>query len=137
MGTRVRISRPKPPQRKTLADNCAELIGSWRFITTQAIALILWVVINSVGPVKWDRPPFILLNLMLSFQAAFTGPVLLMAANRQSEIDRERDINHYLLDIHETDIVSGIAADLEKIARTLEERGSDENLEKGVEHSDS
>ena len=51
--------------------------------------------------VRWDPFPFILLNLMLSFQAAYTGPVLLMAANRQSEIDRRRAIRN--LELEEDD----------------------------------
>ncbi len=39
---------------------------------------------------QWDPYPFILLNLALSFQAAYATPFILMSQNRQSEIDRER-----------------------------------------------
>ena len=38
----------------------------------------------------WDPYPFILLNLVLSFQAAYTGPIVMMSQNRASEIDRKR-----------------------------------------------
>lgn len=83
-----------------VADKCSNTIGSWRFIIIQSIILAFWIILNVSLPKnkKWDEYPFILLNLMLSFQAAYTGPVLLMAGNRQSEIDRKRDIENLELD---------------------------------------
>jgi uncharacterized membrane protein len=51
--------------------------------------VLLWVGLNLVGiGLHWDPYPFILLNLMFSVQAAYTGPVLLLAGNRQSQKDR-------------------------------------------------
>lgn len=120
MGARVRLIKPKPPAERTLADRCSEVIGSWKFIGGQATVLFFWLVINLTSPMKWDKPPFILLNLLLSFQAAFTGPVLLMAANRQSEIDRKRDIDHYLIDIHDSEILESMAMQLEEIHKHVE-----------------
>ena len=120
MGRRISIRKPKPQERKvTLADRCAAVIGSWAFIGGQAFLLAMWLFINSLGPksAKWDKPPFILLNLMLSFQAAFTGPVLLMAANRQSEIDRKRDIDHYLIDVRGGELLEDMAAQLDELSR--------------------
>lgn len=74
-----------------LADRIAAIVGSWSFILSQTALLALWIVLNVVGWVQhWDPYPFILLNLVLSFQAAFTAPVLMMAQNRQSEIDRQK-----------------------------------------------
>ena len=76
-----------------VADGCAAAIGSWRFIILQTGCILLWLLANTGHALGWlpvwDQPPFILLNLMLSFQAAFTGPVLLLAANRQAKKDRE------------------------------------------------
>ena len=65
-------------------------IGSWRFLIIQSIILAIWILLNVTELVirPWDVYPFILLNLALSFQAAYTGPILLIASNRQSEIDR-------------------------------------------------
>ncbi len=122
MGTKFRIVKPKPLAKKTLADRCAEVIGSWYFIGGQAFILFLWLVINTTVPakLKWDKPPFILLNLMLSFQAAFTGPVLLMAANRQSEVDRKRDIDHYMIDVHDSQLIDTMASQLERIHKHME-----------------
>jgi uncharacterized membrane protein len=72
-----------------LADNIASGIGSWRFLIVQTILVILWVTINLIGiGLRWDPYPFILLNLMFSVQAAYTGPVLLLAGNRQNQKDR-------------------------------------------------
>ena len=73
-----------------LADSIAAVIGSWRFLIIQTIAVVLWVGLNLLGlfAFRWDPYPFILLNLMFSVQAAYTGPVLLLAGNRQSQKDR-------------------------------------------------
>lgn len=72
-----------------IADKFASIVGSWRFIIIQSCLLAVWVVLNLnrflLNP--WDPYPFILLNLMLSFQAAYTGPILLMAQNRKSAED--------------------------------------------------
>lgn len=83
-----------------VADACSRIIGSWTFIGIQSAFLTFWIILNLTAPPnkKPDPYPFILLNLMLSFQAAYTGPVLLMAANRQSEIDRKRAIENLELD---------------------------------------
>src|SRR5262245_51705849 len=72
-----------------LADTIANAIGSWRFLIVQSVLVLLWVGINLVGiGLRWDPYPFILLNLMFSVQAAYTGPVLLLAGNRQNQKDR-------------------------------------------------
>ena len=72
-----------------LADKIASGIGSWTFLIIQSCAVITWLVLNIVGFVNhWDPFPFILLNLLFSVQAAYTGPVLLLAGNRQSQKDR-------------------------------------------------
>ena len=72
-----------------LADRIAAIMGSWRFIIVQSALLALWIVLNILAWFQhWDPYPFILLNLVLSFQAAFTAPILMMAQNRQSQRDR-------------------------------------------------
>ena len=77
-----------------VADRFAVIMGSWRFIIIQSIFLTIWVTLNIVAFVKhWDPYPFILLNLMLSFQAAYAAPIIMMSQNRQSAIDRQ-DAKH-------------------------------------------
>ena len=87
--------------------------------------MVLWVCLNVGTPMKADPYPFILLNLMLSTQAALLGPIILMSNNRQGALDRERDENHYMIDIHESEVVEGMANDLERIAKRLEENGEE------------
>lgn len=72
-----------------LADTITEVLGSWKFIIIQSSFLLIWLIINSLGWFfRWDPYPFILLNLMLSFQAAFTAPIIMMSQNRQASRDR-------------------------------------------------
>ena len=77
-----------------IADRVANTVGSWPFIIAQSALLIFWINWNSYAPKKYefDPQPFILMNLVLSTQAAFATPLILMSQKRQSEIDRERDI---------------------------------------------
>ena len=79
-----------------VADRVADTIGSWPFIITQTLILVVWIVLNVTAWIKrWDPYPFILLNLMLSFQAAYSGPVIMMSQNRQSDKDRlAAEIDH-------------------------------------------
>jgi uncharacterized membrane protein len=72
-----------------IADKAAAGIGSWTFLIIQTFLVALWLVLNVIGLTHhWDPFPFILLNLLFSVQAAYTGPVLLLAGNRQSQKDR-------------------------------------------------
>ncbi|MBC7431008.1 MAG: DUF1003 domain-containing protein [Rubritepida sp.] len=99
---RLRLEKParrQPPadvrsQGQRIADAVAATVGSWRFILIQSALLAVWIALNLTAWVRaWDPYPFILLNLVLSFQAAYTAPILMMSQNRQAEIDR-RDAAH-------------------------------------------
>jgi uncharacterized membrane protein len=77
----------------------ASTVGSWPFIIIQSFILTAWLVLNSLAWVyRWDPYPFILLNLALSFQAAYSAPFVMMSQNRQSEKDRLTAQNDYLTD---------------------------------------
>jgi uncharacterized membrane protein len=72
-----------------VADKVAATMGSWPFIIIQTGILIIWIVLNITAYVQqWDPYPFILLNLALSFQAAYAAPFIMMSQNRQAAIDR-------------------------------------------------
>jgi len=72
-----------------IADQVAATMGSWRFIIIQSTILLVWIVLNVTAYfAHWDPYPFILLNLALSFQAAYAAPFIMMSQNRQQEIDR-------------------------------------------------
>ena len=92
---RLRERKPaqNPPKERLsvgnrIADTVAATMGSWRFIIIQSTILALWVILNVVAVKHWDPYPFILLNLMLSFQAAYAAPIIMMSQNRQAAIDR-------------------------------------------------
>ena len=64
-------------------------MGSWTFIIIQSLILMVWIALNITAYIaRWDPYPFILLNLVLSFQAAYAAPVIMMSQNRQQDIDR-------------------------------------------------
>jgi uncharacterized membrane protein len=83
-----------------IADQVAATMGSWSFIIIQSLLLFVWIVLNVTAFIqKWDPYPFILLNLALSFQAAYAAPFIMMAQNRQQDIDRKQAENDYQVNI--------------------------------------
>jgi uncharacterized membrane protein len=121
------------------ADRIAAIVGSWQFIIIQSTLLVAWLIVNTFAWIKaWDPYPFILLNLMLSFQAAYTAPIILMSQNRQAMIDRENQRGDYevnlkaeleiellhqkidLLRAHEIERLTGL---IEQLRRELAARG--------------
>lgn len=92
------VARLTPGQR--IADAVATVMGSWSFIIVQSAILVVWIAANLVGAIRgWDPYPFILLNLALSFQAAYAAPVIMMSQNRQQDIDRKAAENDYRINV--------------------------------------
>jgi uncharacterized membrane protein len=89
-----------------MADAIAAVVGSWPFVLGQTALLAAWLIGNGLaGGRAWDPYPFILLNLLLSFQAAYAAPIIMMSQNRQEEIDRARAIADYRVNLRaEADI---------------------------------
>lgn len=117
-----------------ISDKVAATVGSWSFIIIQSVILIIWMVLNVTAYVRqWDPYPFILLNLVLSFQAAYAAPFIMMSQNRQAAIDRadakcdyevntkaelEIELLHQKIDLlRETEIM-----ELIQVIRSLEQR---------------
>jgi uncharacterized membrane protein len=103
-GHRAETGAEKPEHALTLgqriADKVAATMGSWNFIIAQSVLLSVWIVLNVTAFVeKWDPYPFILLNLALSFQAAYAAPFIMMAQNRQQDIDRKEAENDHQVNI--------------------------------------
>jgi uncharacterized membrane protein len=83
-----------------IADLVAATMGSWRFIIIQSTLLIGWVALNVTAWINhWDPYPFILLNLALSFQAAYAAPFIMMSQNRQQDVDRQSAQSDYQINI--------------------------------------
>jgi uncharacterized membrane protein len=94
----------KPPSSITagqrIADWVASMMGSWPFIIGQSVILLIWIVLNVTAFIqKWDPYPFILLNLALSFQAAYAAPFIMMSQNRQQDVDRREAESDYQINI--------------------------------------
>lgn len=80
------------------SDRIANIVGSWPFIIVQSILLTMWVILNVAAVIRhWDPYPFILMNLVLSTQAAYTAPIIMMSQNRQAERDRLEAHNDYII----------------------------------------
>ncbi len=109
-----------------VADKVADTIGSWPFIIIQSIILAVWITLNGLAWVRrWDPYPFILLNLMLSFQAAYAGPVIMMSQNRQAAKDRlAAEIDHEVNTKAELEIANLILR-LDELERTMDESQSE------------
>jgi len=122
----------KPPLTlsQKLADGVAYAVGSWRFVIIQSMLLIAWIVANICLPkaLRWDPYPFILLNLFLSFQAAYTAPIIMMSSNRREEIDRRRSIAIYNLETEDHIILAKMLDHIDKHFDNLHTRIN--NLEK-------
>jgi len=84
-----------------IADKVAEFGGSWTFIISFMVFLVLWILTNVFLLVNkgFDPYPFILLNLILSCIAALQAPVIMMSQNRQEEKDRQRSKNDYMVNL--------------------------------------
>ena len=84
-----------------VSDKVAKFGGSWAFIISFFIILIIWIIFNSVAPIKddFDPYPFILMNLILSCIAALQAPIIMMSQNRKEEKDRKRSENDYLINL--------------------------------------
>jgi len=114
-----------------LADLIAEFIGSWTFIIIQSTILTIWVIVNVLGLTHFDPYPFILLNLFLSFEAAYATPLILMSANRSAERDRKQAMKDFKLDKEAHDIiidVKHILKDLHKDIKLDKKALSDHHI---------
>lgn len=85
-----------------LSDKLASYGGSWKFITSFIVVLMIWVMLNASSlflKKAFDPYPFILLNLVLSCLAAIQAPVILMSQNRQNTKDRMRSEYDYRVNL--------------------------------------
>jgi len=104
-----------------VAGRFAIVMGSWRFIIIQSCILLLWIFLNIAGFIMhWDPYPFILMNLVLSLQAAYAAPIIMMSQNRQAAKDRIEAHNDYLLNRKSEEEVRVILEHLDAQNKALE-----------------
>ncbi|MER5769236.1 DUF1003 domain-containing protein [Streptomyces sp. NPDC001985] len=152
---RVRLDLPRAPRRTLLpeydpeefgrlSERIARFLGTGRFIVWMTLIIILWVVWNVSAPenLRFDQYPFIFLTLMLSLQASYAAPLILLAQNRQDDRDRvthEQDRKQNERSIADTEYLTReiaalrmglgevatrdwIRSELEDLVREMEER---------------
>ena len=73
-----------------LSERFARFIGTARFLVYMTIFVVAWIIWNAFGPseFRFDEYPFIFLTLLLSLQASYAAPLILLAQNRQADRDR-------------------------------------------------
>ncbi|GGP88662.1 DUF1003 domain-containing protein [Streptomyces roseolilacinus] len=147
-----RVRRPRllpeydPEAFGRLSERIARFLGTGRFIVWMTVVIITWLIWNVAmpDPLRFDPYPFIFLTLMLSLQASYAAPLILLAQNRQDDRDRvnleqdraqnERSIadTEYLtrevaalrMGLGEVATRDWIRSELEDLVKELEDRGS-------------
>ncbi|MBI3760210.1 MAG: DUF1003 domain-containing protein [Deltaproteobacteria bacterium] len=127
------------------ADGFAKAVGSWTFIVIQSVILAFWITLNIIAWIDhWDPYPFILLNLALSFQAAYAAPILMMSQNRQATKDRLMAEQDYLINTKAEEELKAVMHHLETqddlmldILRRLEEQHNEMLVKIGVDTGQS
>lgn len=89
---RVLFTKPQvdPDTFGRFAEKFARNMGTAKFLVYMTVFVLVWVTVNAVGILgyKWDIYPFIFLTLLLSLQASYAAPLILLAQNRQTDRDR-------------------------------------------------
>jgi uncharacterized membrane protein len=105
-----------------IADAVAGFGGSWTFIITFAVVLVVYTAANVIlGRSAWDPYPFILLNLFLSMLAAIQAPVIMMSQNRQDTKDRLRGELDFAVNRRAEAEVQGLSRKLNAIGEKIDD----------------
>jgi uncharacterized membrane protein len=125
------------------AERLARFLGTGRYLAAQTIIVVVWIALNAVAwSLRWDKYPFILLNLAFSTQAAYAAPLILLAQNRQAdrdraEIERDREMNSRALADTEylAREMAGIRLALDRKADREDVTEALDRLTRAIEHS--
>jgi uncharacterized membrane protein len=106
-----------------VADKVAAFGGSWTFIIIFASFLFLWILINVLPflGIQFDPKPFILLNLILSFIAAFQAPIIMMSQNRQAARDKHEAIIDFAINYKAEQEIDDLQKHLHRMEAELKE----------------
>ena len=74
----------------SFSESIARFLGTGRYLVIQSIVVVTWVIVNIFKPLQFDGYPFIFLTLILSLQASYAAPLILLAQNRQEDRDNEQ-----------------------------------------------
>jgi len=109
-----------------IADSVARFGGSWGFVISFGVILLVYVTINTRLSNPWDPYPFILLNLFLSMLAAIQAPVIMMSQNRQDSKDRLRSEMDYRVNLKAELEIEELLQRVGKIEKLLVEMDTDQ-----------
>lgn len=99
-----------------IADAVSSFVGSWPFLIIQSCIIIVWIIWNSVpGLPHFDEAPFILLTLILSLQAAYAAPIIMMSQNRQSDRDRVQAMEDFETNVQAKEEIEKLITSLDRI----------------------
>lgn len=111
---------PETPGSRA-ADRLAGFAGSWGFVISFVVMLLVWMIYNLIrGETAFDPYPFILLNLALSCIAAIQAPLIMMSQNRAAERDRMRAENDYRVGLKTEIIIQDLHEKIDRILLLLE-----------------
>jgi uncharacterized membrane protein len=74
----------------SFSESIARFLGRGRYLVNQSIVVVTWVIVNIYKPLQFDGYPFMFLTLILSLQASYAAPLILLAQNRQEDRDNEQ-----------------------------------------------
>jgi uncharacterized membrane protein len=98
------------------SESIARYLGTARFLVWQTVVIILWLAFNILAPESWQFDPWVrglvLLTLVLSLQASYAAPLILLAQNRQERRDR-------VAAEHDREVAERTQADTEFLAREI------------------
>lgn len=116
------------------SESIARYLGTARFLVIQTVIVAIWIALNAAAwRFRWDKYPFILLNLMFSTQAAYAAPLILLAQNRQEGRDREqleRDRAQAARTLADTEF---LARELAAIRISLADVTTNQDLDRAIE----
>lgn len=114
---------PKATLGERIADHIAEFGGSWAFILCFFGLMSVWIAFNTIHLFHpFDKPPFILFNLILSMLAAIQAPIIMMSQNRREARDRIRDELDLEVDLEAGDNIKIILRRLDEIEKLIKKK---------------
>lgn len=102
-----------------MADRISKFAGSWSFLALFSCVILVWAVINSklVLDSPLDPFPYVFLNLVLGCVAAIQAPIIMMSQNRESQKDRLRSENDYLINLKSEIILEDLHIKIDEIIK--------------------
>jgi uncharacterized membrane protein len=116
-----------------ISDRMAMVAGSWAFLISFCIVIIIWIIVNTLEiPEPFDPYPYIFLNLILSCIAAIQAPMILMSQNRQDAKDRQRSENDFIVNMKSELMLEVLHDKLDKVIEAQNDvNGRLDRLESG------